>query len=84
MNIEHIYVVGAGTMGNGISQTAAVSGYRVTMMDVVPEQLERGLAAIAKSVGKLADKGAISGEQKEAALNIATSSTLEGVAGRTW
>jgi 3-hydroxybutyryl-CoA dehydrogenase len=81
MNIEHIYVVGAGTMGNGIAQTAAVSGYRVTMMDVVPEQLERGLAAIAKSVGKLADKGAISGEQKEAALNIATSSTLEGVAG---
>jgi 3-hydroxybutyryl-CoA dehydrogenase len=79
MNIEQIYVVGAGTMGAGIAQTAAVSGYRVTMMDVLPEQLEGGLAAIARSAGKLAEKGVISEEQKQAALNIATSSTLEGV-----
>jgi 3-hydroxybutyryl-CoA dehydrogenase len=80
MTIQSIFVVGAGTMGNGIAQTAAVSGYRVTMMDVVPEQLERGLAAIAKSAGKLAEKGIISEEQKDAALNIETSSSLEGVA----
>jgi len=79
MKIEHIFVVGAGTMGNGIAQTAAVSGYRVTMMDVIPEQLERGQAAIAKSVGRLAGKGVIGEEQKEAALKIQTASTLEGV-----
>jgi 3-hydroxybutyryl-CoA dehydrogenase len=80
MNIQHIFVVGAGTMGNGIAQTAAVSGYRVTMMDVIPEQLERGRATIAKSAGRLAEKGIISEEQKNAALNIETASTLEGVA----
>jgi len=76
MNINKIFVVGAGTMGNGIAQTAAVSGYQVTMMDVVPEQLERARAMIAKSVEKLASKEKISIEQKEAALNISTTSNL--------
>jgi 3-hydroxybutyryl-CoA dehydrogenase len=79
MEIRHIVVVGAGTMGNGIAQTAAVSGYRVTMTDIVPEALDRGLAAIAKSVTKLAEKGALTAKQKEAALSIATSQDLEPV-----
>lgn len=79
MEIKHIVVVGAGTMGNGIAQTAAVSGYRVTMMDVVPEALQKGKATIAKSVAKLAEKGTISPEQKAAALEIATDSDLEPV-----
>lgn len=77
MNIEKIFVAGAGTMGSGIAQTAATCGYRVTMMDVIPEQLQRGKAAISKSVEKLAGKGAISEEQKNAALNIRTVSDLE-------
>ncbi|MBE0409755.1 MAG: 3-hydroxybutyryl-CoA dehydrogenase [Anaerolineales bacterium] len=80
MSIQSIFVVGAGTMGNGIAQTAAVSGYRVTMMDVIPEQLQRGQAAIAKSAGRLVEKGVITEEQKNAALNIATTSALDGVA----
>ena len=79
MEIKHIVVVGAGTMGNGIAQTAAVSGYRVTMMDVVPEALQKGKATIAKSVAKLAEKGTISPEQKAAALEIAAASDLEPV-----
>jgi 3-hydroxybutyryl-CoA dehydrogenase len=77
MEIRHIVVVGAGTMGNGIAQTAAVSGYRVTMTDIVPDALDRGRAAIAKSVTRLAEKGALTAEQKEAALGIATSQDLE-------
>ncbi len=80
MSIQHIFVVGAGTMGNGIAQTAAVSGFTVTMMDIAPEALERGKTTIAKSVGKLFEKGRISQEQKEAALNIATTTTLDDVA----
>jgi 3-hydroxybutyryl-CoA dehydrogenase len=79
MDIQHIFVVGAGTMGNGIAQTAAVSGFQVTMMDVAPEQLERGRAAIAKSVEKLAGKGTIRAEQKDAAMNIALAASLESV-----
>jgi 3-hydroxybutyryl-CoA dehydrogenase len=80
MDIHHIFVVGAGTMGNGIAQTAATSGYQVTMMDVVPEQLERGRVAISKSVEKLVSKGTLSQEQKEAALKIKCVSSLDSVA----
>lgn len=70
MEIKHIFVVGAGTMGSGISQTAAVSGYQVTMMDVVPEQLEHARTTIAKSVEKLASKGVIDQQQVDAAGQI--------------
>jgi len=79
MNIQHIFVVGAGTMGNGIAQTAAVSGYRVTMMDVIPDQLKRGQATIAKSVEKLVAKGVLNEEQQKAALTIAVTGDLEGL-----
>lgn len=79
MTVKHIYVVGAGTMGNGIAQVAAVSGYQVTLMDVVPEQVTRAKATIVKSVEKLLSKEVINEAQKEAALNIATSTTLEGI-----
>jgi 3-hydroxybutyryl-CoA dehydrogenase len=77
MEVEHIFVVGAGTMGNGIAQVAATSGYQVTLMDVVPEQLERAQSAIARSVDKLFSKERITTEQKEAALAIPTTSSLE-------
>jgi 3-hydroxybutyryl-CoA dehydrogenase len=79
MDIHSIFVVGAGTMGNGIAQVAATSGYQVSMMDVVPEQLERAHASIAKSVDKLLSKAAITDEQKQAALSINTGTSLEGV-----
>lgn len=80
MDINQIFVVGAGTMGNGIAQTAAVSGFRVTMMDVEEVQLERARQTIAKSTGKLLEKGRLTEEQREAALNIATATELEGAA----
>jgi 3-hydroxybutyryl-CoA dehydrogenase len=79
MDIQNIFVVGAGTMGNGIAQTAATSGYQVTMMDVSPEQLERARATIARSAEKLASKDQITAAQKEAALAITTATGLETV-----
>jgi len=81
MEIRSIFVVGAGAMGNGIAQAAATSGYEVTMMDVVPGQVERAQATIVKSVEKLLSKEAITEGQKQAALNIKTGMTLEGVPG---
>lgn len=80
MAIKHIFVIGAGTMGNGIAQTAAVSGFQVTMMDVADEPLKRGQAAIAKSVEKLAEKEKITAEQKKAALAITGVTDLKAVA----
>ena len=56
MTIQHIFVIGAGTMGNGIAQVAATSGYQVTCMDVMPAALEKARATIAKSTAKLLEK----------------------------
>jgi 3-hydroxybutyryl-CoA dehydrogenase len=64
MTIKNIFVVGAGTMGNGIAQVAATSGYVVTCMDVAPAALEKAKAAIQKSTAKLLEKGTITAEQK--------------------
>jgi len=70
MTIRHIFVIGAGTMGNGIAQVAATSGYQVTCMDVMPVALEKAKATIAKSTAKLLEKGAITREGKESADKI--------------
>jgi 3-hydroxybutyryl-CoA dehydrogenase len=80
MTIKHIFVIGAGTMGNGIAQTAAVSGYQVSLMDVAEGPLARGQATIAKSVAKLAEKERISEAQKEAALAISGTTELKDAA----
>jgi 3-hydroxybutyryl-CoA dehydrogenase len=80
MAISKIFVVGAGTMGNGIAQVAATSGFDVTLMDVIPEQLEKARLTIARSVEKLAGKAVISEEQKKSALNIPYTGSMEGCA----
>lgn len=77
MDISKIAVIGAGTMGNGIAQVCATTGYQVTMIDVVPEQLERAMVSINKSVAKLHSKGRLSDEQREAAQsNITTAAEV--------
>jgi 3-hydroxybutyryl-CoA dehydrogenase len=70
MTIERIFIVGAGTMGSGIAQVAATSGFQVTLMDVIRDQLEHAKASIAYSVDKLVSKDVITEEQKATALNI--------------
>jgi 3-hydroxybutyryl-CoA dehydrogenase len=70
VEIERLFVVGAGTMGSGIAQTAAVSGYQVTLMDVITEQLERAEKGIAKSVDKLSSKGVLDEQQAAMAGQI--------------
>ena len=77
MTIKHIFVIGAGTMGNGIAQVAATSGYQVTCMDVQPAALEKAKAAIAKSTAKLLEKGTISAEGKASADAIQYASNMD-------
>lgn len=79
MTIKHIFIVGAGTMGNGIAQVAATSGYQVTCMDVAPAALEKAKATIAKSTAKLVEKGTLTAEQKAAADGISYTSTMEAM-----
>jgi len=76
MTIKHIFVIGAGTMGNGIAQVVATSGYQVTCMDVMPAVLEKAKATIAKSTAKLLEKGLLTLEQKVAADAIQYASNM--------
>jgi len=57
VDFEHVLVVGAGQMGGGIAQVVAASGRRVSLYDPYPGAVERGLAAIGKSLSRLAEKG---------------------------
>jgi len=65
---ETVCVVGAGQMGSGIAQVAAVAGYDVTLVDVAPEQLERARSGIEGSLAKLVEKGRVEADAAEAAL----------------
>jgi 3-hydroxybutyryl-CoA dehydrogenase len=56
MAIQRIAVLGAGQMGNGITQVAAAAGYHVTMIDIQQDYVDKGLATIERSLGKLVSK----------------------------
>jgi len=58
VKFEHVLVVGAGQMGGGIAQVLAASGRRVSLHDAAPGAVERGMAAMEKSLERLAAKGA--------------------------
>ena len=65
---EIIGVVGAGTMGNGIAQTAANAGFDVVMCDVSQDFVDRGVANISKSLDRFVKKEAITEDQKNEIL----------------
>ena len=78
---EIIGVVGAGTMGNGIAQTAARAGYDVLMRDVGEEFLQRGVAAIERSLQRDVDKERLKEDEKRAILErIRTTTELDELA----
>ena len=54
--MKRIAVIGAGQMGNGITQVAASAGYEVLMVDIKQEFVDRGMATIQKSLSKLVSK----------------------------
>ena len=66
MDIKKIAVLGAGQMGNGITQVAACAGYEVTMIDIKQEFVDRGIAAIEKSLAKLVSKDRMTQEDADA------------------
>jgi 3-hydroxybutyryl-CoA dehydrogenase len=74
-------VVGAGTMGNGIAQTAARAGYDVVMRDVKDEFLQRGMQAIDRSLQRDVDKERLKEEEKRAVVGrIRTTTELSDFA----
>ncbi len=65
---REIGVVGSGTMGSGIAQVCALAGYRVVLVDLALETVERAIRGIAKCLEKQAGRGDITASQQEAAL----------------
>ena len=80
MEIQHIGVIGAGQMGNGIAQVAACAGFQVSMIDIKQEYLDRAMNNIQKSLEKLVSKDRLSqSESLNAISRINFSTSMEDV-----
>ena len=77
-SVRSVGVVGAGTMGNGIAHVFAQYGYPVTMIDVSPEALQRGLSTITKNLDRMVAKEKLTAAAKDHTLQrINTSTSIE-------
>jgi 3-hydroxybutyryl-CoA dehydrogenase len=74
-----ISIIGAGIMGNGIAHVFAQHGFKVTIVDVSPAQLDKAIANIGKNFDRQIAKGIVTEEQKKMALtNITIHHTIPG------
>lgn len=67
-NIEVIAVLGAGTMGHGIAQVAALAGYRVLLRDISLEAVAKGVAAIERNLDKGIQRAKLTEAERDHAL----------------
>ncbi|HEV3142057.1 MAG TPA: 3-hydroxybutyryl-CoA dehydrogenase [Vicinamibacterales bacterium] len=78
MTIKTVGVIGAGTMGNGIAQAFAQSGFSVRLVDVAQPMLDRARGSIEKSLAKFVDKGKLNAADRDAALGrLKTTTSLD-------
>ncbi|MGQ4557591.1 3-hydroxyacyl-CoA dehydrogenase NAD-binding domain-containing protein [Halobellus sp. GM3] len=75
--IESVAVLGAGSMGHGIAEVAAIAGYDVVMRDIKAEFVEEGYDQIEWSLGKLAEKGQIDEGAADVLERVSTTVDLE-------
>ncbi len=81
-NAERFVVIGAGVMGHGIAQVAAMAGYDTILTDMNEAALDKGLAQIQANLDKGVERGKVEPSLREAALKaLAGSSDLEEAAG---
>ena len=65
MDIRKVGVLGCGLMGSGIAQATATAGFDVTVLEVEQKFIDKGFAGVEKSLGKFAEKGTITPQQKD-------------------
>ena len=71
--MEKVAVIGAGTMGNGIAHTFAQSGFKVNLIDISQDALDKAVVTITKNLGRMVAKEKISEDDKKNTLaNLAT------------
>lgn len=76
--MQHITVIGSGTMGNGIAHTFAQFGYQVSLVDIKQEFLDKAIATITKNIDRQVAKGSITESDKQNTMkNITTFTKLE-------
>ncbi|MEZ4885263.1 MAG: 3-hydroxybutyryl-CoA dehydrogenase [Chitinophagales bacterium] len=76
--MQNITVIGAGTMGNGIAHVFAMNGFKVKLVDINEEGLQKGMETISKNLDRMIRKETISEQDKENTLdNIQTFTSLE-------
>jgi 3-hydroxybutyryl-CoA dehydrogenase len=81
-DIRTVGVIGAGTMGNGIAQVFAQSGFEVRVHDAAPAAIDRARANIEKSLGKFVEKGKLTAEARDAAVaRIQPAASIDALAG---
>ena len=68
MDIRKVGVIGAGTMGHGIAQVAAMAGCEVVLQDLQDDVVQRGLDHIKSNLDKGVARGKVEGTDAEAAL----------------
>ena len=73
--IKTVAVIGAGTMGNGIAQVFAQSGFNVRLVDIAQPMLDRARSTIEKSLGKFVEKGKLTAADRDAAMSRLTTAT---------
>ena len=80
MAINKVSVIGSGTMGNGIAHVFALNGYRVTLIDIKDEFIQRGLDTIKKNLERQLKKEIITQEQMDSAMGNITATTIQDAA----
>jgi len=81
MDIRKIGVIGAGTMGTGIAQVAAASGFEVILNDMDEGMLRKAVAVMDKSLSKLIEKGKLDQEKETVLSRVKTTGSLDDVGG---
>src|SRR3989337_3829316 len=81
MNIKTSGIIGGGTMGSGIGQVMALSGFDVIIMDVKDEFIQKGMGNIERGLDKMLEKGKIAPKEKQETIaRIRTTTRLEDMA----